>query len=61
MLRKKSLLKGETLFLSPLTRGCSEVSEGRFVCILLSILICRDIFVLIVFSQNETQFLISLE
>lgn len=33
----------------------STMSEGRFVCIWFSVLICRDGFVLIVFlSQNET-------
>lgn len=44
---------GEILLPSPSTH--STMSEGRFVCILFSILICRDGFVLIVFlSQNET-------
>lgn len=46
------LLQGKLLLPGPGTRGCSEVSNGRFVCILTSILICRDGFTLIVFLSE---------
>lgn len=52
MLWNRLLLQGEILLPCPWTHGCSKVSNGRFVCILISILICRDDFTLIVFPSE---------
>lgn len=51
MLWNRLLLHGEILL--PWTHGYSEVSNGRFLCILTSILICRDGFTLIVFPSER--------
>lgn len=53
MLWNRLLLQGEILLPCPWTHGYSEVSNGRFLCILFSILICRDGFTLIVFPSEQ--------
>lgn len=54
MLWNRLLLQGKILLSCPWTHGCSKAYNGRFVCILIPILICRDGFTLIVFPQSKT-------
>lgn len=53
MLWNRLLLQGKILLSRPWTRGCSKASNGRLVCILISILICRDGLTLIVFPSEQ--------
>lgn len=55
MLWNRLLLQGKILLSCPWTRGCSKAYNGRFVCILIPILICRDGdgFTLIVFPSEQ--------
>lgn len=53
MLWDRLLLQGKILLPCPWTYECSKVSNGRFVCILISIFICRDGFTLIVFPSEQ--------
>lgn len=47
------LLQGKILLPCPWTHECYKVSNDRFVCILISIFICRDGFTLIVFPSEQ--------